>query len=676
MTRELLTHGARQVGRFAVVGVGNTAIDFAVTNLLFLALRPSGDGLLLLISVTACLVATANSYFWNRRWTFRSKDGAPARSAKRLFFAVAMLSLVINSSVFLFTFKQLPTVIDANDWITVNVAKLAGVVAALAVSFLGYRFGVFQPESITEFRRSFRFRPAADGFVRTALILGAIAAAVRLVYLGFTTAIFGDAVNYSAVAESLAAWRFEDANPFWSSLFCYWQALFHVVFDVVTSTILSSWIPGVLLPIPVAHVARSLYGSRAGWIAGLLTAVHPRLVEYSANGYAESFYLFAFATGVAFATVVMQRGGVRAAFGSGVAFGAYVATRNEAVLVTVAVVGLFCFAGRARSRSADDAAAPLRRAPLVVAALMGMALVVGGYMGLSQATLDTPGVFQKGSNLYKRFSELLDAESSAREVYSKDGKIFGEEAEKPPLSEALVVLAQRLPGNLRLSLEQLPGVLLSPMFLVALLLPALVANRGTSRGDELPVLAMLLFPICFYPLIQIEPRLFFAILVPVHVFGAAGLEAVCRYLEQRVRLRNTFAVVVALVVLLSLAFVIWRGRSLEERHEVHRSVATWLRGNVPAGETIIGGGYGYIAATGYLSGHPRIPMLWTEDAGELAPFLEDQQSRWLVLHESYLETYNDALLPVLEDGVPGLALRHEEKDRNGKRVQVHERQAQ
>ena len=56
---------ATQLTRFSLVGVVNTGIDFLVTNLLFLAFRPSGMQGLTLISVAACLVAATKSFLAN-----------------------------------------------------------------------------------------------------------------------------------------------------------------------------------------------------------------------------------------------------------------------------------------------------------------------------------------------------------------------------------------------------------------------------------------------------------------------------------------------------------------------------------------------------------------------------------------------------------------------------------
>ncbi|MDH3832184.1 MAG: GtrA family protein, partial [Gammaproteobacteria bacterium] len=80
--KQTLQRLATQLTRFSLVGVANTGIDFLVTNLLFLALRPTGMLGLTLISLLACLVAATNSYLVNSRWTFTdraNRDGQIGR---------------------------------------------------------------------------------------------------------------------------------------------------------------------------------------------------------------------------------------------------------------------------------------------------------------------------------------------------------------------------------------------------------------------------------------------------------------------------------------------------------------------------------------------------------------------------------------------------------------------
>ena len=669
---------ALQVLRFAAVGLANTGIDLAVTNLLVLATGAQGGLALLVVSVVACAAATANSYALNRRWTFHMPHAAGDTASLRKFLGVAALSMVVNTSVFLFATRYLPDRLGVPHLLAVNLGKLAGVAAAFAVSFLGYRLGVFQTESVQRFRRSFSFAvPARGSAVAQATALVAVATLVRLGYLTLTTAVYGDAVNYARVARSIAAGRFAEVDAFWSNLFCFWQSVLHLVVPgVLLPVIASTLVPGVLLVLPVVGVARFLYGARAAWLAGALCAVHPRLVEYSCNGYAESLYLLAFATGTALLVELLRSGRISSALGFGAAFGAYASVRPEAlaafagsVLILLLVVARRNQSGVTSDSTATTGPSLGRAAVGALAATAAMLLVVASYAALSHALLGSSALLQKAGNLSKQYSEQLDWERAAQEAYGAGGSVLGAPRPAPPLTHTALTLLRRFPRNAMYSLERLPGVLLSPAILLALLLPLLTRRRG----EEAPVAWMAAFPLLFYPLIQVEPRLLFPLLVPINVFAAAGLEAVAAWVSPAVQARRLVVVLGAALVVMSATLSAWRAVDLEQGYQVHRRLASWIEAHVAAGEPLVGCGYGYVSTTAFLTGNPPVPRLWTNDPGELAPFVDSQGSAWLILYERFIRTTNPGLEPVLDEGVPGFALAFQVRDDDGLRVQVYHR---
>ena len=156
--KDILQRATTQLTRFSLVGVANTGIDFLVTNLLFLAFRPTGMAGLTLISLLACLVAATNSYLANSRWTFTDRANQDGQVGRFVVFAA--LGMVVNTAVFLFLVRYLPLLVTLDPVSNLNVAKLGGVVCALAVTFLGYRFGVFYSAAIAGFRKDCRLAPA------------------------------------------------------------------------------------------------------------------------------------------------------------------------------------------------------------------------------------------------------------------------------------------------------------------------------------------------------------------------------------------------------------------------------------------------------------------------------------------------------------------------------------
>jgi putative flippase GtrA len=138
---------ARQVARFALIGGSNVVIDFGLYNLL-LAVHPSRNpDTLVIYNTIAVIGAIANSYHWNRSWTFRgqrlAEGGGPWRE-RLLFIAQGVLNVVVNDLVL----AAVTVVLNRNDLLSTylanNLAKVMGVLVASSVSFLAMRYVVFK----------------------------------------------------------------------------------------------------------------------------------------------------------------------------------------------------------------------------------------------------------------------------------------------------------------------------------------------------------------------------------------------------------------------------------------------------------------------------------------------------------------------------------------------------
>jgi len=635
-----------QLTRFSLVGVANTGIDFLVTNLLFLAFRPDSMAGLTLISLLACLVAATNSYLVNSRWTFTDRANQDGQIGR--FVVFAGLGMVVNTAVFLFLVRYLPLLLTLDPVSNLNVAKLGGVVCALAVTFLGYRFGVFYSASIAGFRSDCRLQSAVGPIPwRSLWVILALALAARLLFVSIAPVAYGDAVSYSWVAWLTANGEWQLADPFWHSLFDFWQALILMTgIGQYPALVLASLLPGLLLIVPVYLLTRRLYGNAAALVAGLFIALHPRLVEYAVNGYAEAFYLCAAMWAVWGITVIIQDGNNRRA-GTviGIALAGYFLVRNEAILLVALLAAVALLLALRRRFDIRLAGRPL----LVFAAC------VIAYMAASHTLWDQHGLFNKSSNLGKQNLETLDLGAAARETYGAQDNAPAEQS----LQNTLTTLAVRWPANLMYTAERLPGMLLSPVIILAILLPLLVARRGKTRGDELPLLVLTIWPLVFYPLIQLEPRLLFPTLIGAGIFGAAGAIAAGRLIAaslQEAPRRLSEHGVPALLLLLLLPLLPALAWNSDQSRGYHRQVGAWLAAHIPASAGIAGDGYGYVSSSSFWAGRKGEPRLWTEDASTLAGAARDRQQPVLVLYEEYLRDANPQLLPVLDAGIPGMEL--------------------
>jgi len=120
----------RKAGRFAVVGVGNTLVDFAVFTLLAQALGVS----VYLSQAAGYSAGTLNSYVLNRSWTFRAggRFFSPAL-VKFLALSLAMLAFSTGILYLAYDLGGLPKL----------AAKIVATGVTMVVNFLASRFWVF-----------------------------------------------------------------------------------------------------------------------------------------------------------------------------------------------------------------------------------------------------------------------------------------------------------------------------------------------------------------------------------------------------------------------------------------------------------------------------------------------------------------------------------------------------
>jgi len=211
---------------------------------------------------------------------------------------------------------------------------------------------------------------------------------------------------------------------------------------------------------------------------------------------------------------------------------------------------------------------------------------------------------------------------------------------------------------------------MSPLFIFAILLPFFKTRQNGGLADKSPLLLMLIFPLFFYPFIMVDSRYIFAILIPIHIFGAAGLIKFCDYVSNKLNLRYLLQFCATAILLIMFPVLIWMGSLKEENYKYNRILAKYLAQAVPENEVIMGCPYGYITDTCFLAGRRSSPRLVTNDPNELVEFVRRKKTRWLILYEDFIRRANEQLLSVLDRGLPGFERVYEVKNRNGLRVQV------
>lgn len=132
-----------RVLKFGVVGFANTVVDYLCLNLLmFGAGVPMG-----IANVMSYSLGCANSWFWNRRWTFSDRTFTSRRTALPAFFAVNLIGLGLNTATVLGLVALVNGMSLAEgiaDPLIVNAAKTIAVVVSYAWNYLASSRFVFR----------------------------------------------------------------------------------------------------------------------------------------------------------------------------------------------------------------------------------------------------------------------------------------------------------------------------------------------------------------------------------------------------------------------------------------------------------------------------------------------------------------------------------------------------
>lgn len=141
LSRQLPVLG--QFGKFAAVGTLNTLLNIAVLNGFILWTEVTeGYGYSGFVAM-AFVVATTNSYFWNKFWTFESRKPVTGGEYLRfLGFTVVGALLNIGAASLVVNVIGAPEGFDKTWW--ANIGALAGVAVSFLWNFTAYRRIVFR----------------------------------------------------------------------------------------------------------------------------------------------------------------------------------------------------------------------------------------------------------------------------------------------------------------------------------------------------------------------------------------------------------------------------------------------------------------------------------------------------------------------------------------------------
>ena len=126
--------------KFSAVGAVNFLIDFSVLNLLSFATGINKGIFAAFFSAVSFSVANLNSYFWNKKWTFK-KDSK--NSNYKTFFAVSVLGIAVNIFI-IYVFTAFISQPYFSDFVWLNISKLTATGFVMFFNYFGYKKFVFK----------------------------------------------------------------------------------------------------------------------------------------------------------------------------------------------------------------------------------------------------------------------------------------------------------------------------------------------------------------------------------------------------------------------------------------------------------------------------------------------------------------------------------------------------
>lgn len=133
-----------QFGKFFIVGIVNTGIDFAILNFLMWMTKTYEGTPVVVFNTISFSAAVVNSYILNKYWTFEDKNAtkAPVQFAK--FFTVAVIGWGLNTGILYSITSLIHPVFGLSAAIWANLAKAFATGVVLIWNFIGYKFLVFK----------------------------------------------------------------------------------------------------------------------------------------------------------------------------------------------------------------------------------------------------------------------------------------------------------------------------------------------------------------------------------------------------------------------------------------------------------------------------------------------------------------------------------------------------
>jgi putative flippase GtrA len=133
-----------QFGKFFIVGILNTGLDFLILNILMRLTDTYKGPNLVIYGTISFSIAVINSYFLNKYWTFgdKGKEQAPKQFIK--FLSVSLIGLLLNNSIIYAITTLVNPIFGLTPVLWANFGKVVATGVVLSWNFAGYKLFVFK----------------------------------------------------------------------------------------------------------------------------------------------------------------------------------------------------------------------------------------------------------------------------------------------------------------------------------------------------------------------------------------------------------------------------------------------------------------------------------------------------------------------------------------------------
>lgn len=133
-----------QMAKFVLAGALNTMVDLGVLNFLMWRFEIYVGGLYPILVGISFLVASVNSYFWNKHWTFRQRKETFAPREYLKFLIILIGGLLLHVIIASFVVNVIGPQFGISVKLWANIGKFIAVLIAFVWNFLGAKFIVFK----------------------------------------------------------------------------------------------------------------------------------------------------------------------------------------------------------------------------------------------------------------------------------------------------------------------------------------------------------------------------------------------------------------------------------------------------------------------------------------------------------------------------------------------------